>query len=1331
MRLAVAAAVAAATFAVLTPRAAQAACNPACTAPLVCHANRCQLPCAPNGPNQYCTAVQVCTAALTCCNETVTSCNGLCGSVSKACGGTLDCTANNALCVFPATCGGGGVANVCGQPACSPYTCASINATCGTPSDGCNGTLSCGTCTAPQTCGGGGTPFVCGQPPSCVPSTCTQLGKNCGSVDDGCGTMIDCGTCVDPQTCGGGGVANVCASSTASAFNVNFGAGALVIPMDQCYNPSQASAPIANTDFQSGLCSSVTGPTCYPQNYTAVGDVRLPFGLIYLLAVNHIPVYVIDNPTKESFSDADFTVKPPAGASSPKTVAWLDPNTGYLADPSTIDCDTNPVSYWGMPFVVDTTYAQEALALIASFNANPGQYPGAALAKNGTTVTSFATVPIHVINYPFTAPVLSVLQSRPKPIGISESNFFDSFFDESGITAIVPAGTSAVHLTETSTPPNKQSGYAGYVSTYTFPWSAPLPAYPECGGNGNCSQLLHTTGGIQRKILDVIWTDEQDLQFWAGTGGLTDWFNKGGRALVVGVGKGGGTTQGALTWETGDNTSKNFISTKGLAGSSRGGGNFCPADVNATGAGIKGPPTDYPASDPYLQLGGLLMDPIGGGQAADFNFGGGTAAANTKGIWNDSGDFAVLHGKPVINGVSATGDIIYEGSSTAWNGGSGRKDSGLHIMYDTLINGVDGDGTVYVPTELTRSPGVARPTGEFYAGTFEWNVPDDPTFYGNSLYQPNPKTYPYVLGHFREFRPVNGTTTLASGCSTSDTAKACTWDVGDGTHIKPWASRNVFVGTPIAGGGFTMITAESQASSGDATMTFVKNSIGTKFGGVDYSNPAVVEGKALGQVTIANARSRPTVAYVGARDGMLHCICVKPADGQSDCYGYNPGDEIWALIPPGVRSQMDSAYAAKDWSTVNVGGVVRVADLNDAFPSNGAATTSKSFRTVLLVGTRVIGTVFALDISNPDPANINKDGFQLMWSNDGTSVDTAINPTVYKIGRTNGASLAQNNDTAVAVVTSSVVSVAGSAGVNTYLMRINDGKVIASDQKLHTRQIPIAGGSTAPLPNEIPPVPTLVDLDGDGRDETALVADFSGIVRKFTLTSANAFSGAPIDLYDAAGEGRCSSGISCQPVGVSPTIARRTPNLLTAFVGTGGTDWASTTSRQSYALGFNPAATGPTSSVMAQQLGTVQPPSAAAMNIPIRVYAQLTVAGTDLYATGTTLAINTLNSLIQPVLYPGTYGNVVRFGGLDTANIDTPGTMLFAQGTLFAGGVGGALETNTTNTDGALTMLSTNGIIRQQLAAGSSSLRNKTYAVNKSSSTTRNFSVMTWFDLQN
>ena len=70
---------------------------------------------------------------------------------------------------------------------------------CGTASDGCGGTIACGTCTAPQTCGGGGAANVCGTCPA--------------------GSMLCNGTCVDTQTdddnCGG--CNNPCSTGTTCA----------------------------------------------------------------------------------------------------------------------------------------------------------------------------------------------------------------------------------------------------------------------------------------------------------------------------------------------------------------------------------------------------------------------------------------------------------------------------------------------------------------------------------------------------------------------------------------------------------------------------------------------------------------------------------------------------------------------------------------------------------------------------------------------------------------------------------------------------------------------------------------------------------------------------------------------------------------------------------------------------------------------------------------------------------------------------------------------------------------------------------------------------------
>jgi hypothetical protein len=57
-------------------------------------------------------------------------------------------------------------------------------------------------------------------PPPCQPKTCAALGDNCGSVSDGCGGTLSCGSCTSPQTCGGSGTANVCGGSSSCSPTV-------------------------------------------------------------------------------------------------------------------------------------------------------------------------------------------------------------------------------------------------------------------------------------------------------------------------------------------------------------------------------------------------------------------------------------------------------------------------------------------------------------------------------------------------------------------------------------------------------------------------------------------------------------------------------------------------------------------------------------------------------------------------------------------------------------------------------------------------------------------------------------------------------------------------------------------------------------------------------------------------------------------------------------------------------------------------------------------------------------------------------------------------------
>jgi hypothetical protein len=1188
-----------------------------------------------------------------------------------------------------------------------PTTCAALGKNCGAIADGCGDAIDCGPCASPSVC----TNNVC---TACVPTTCAAQGKDCGAIDDGCGNTLACGSCTGANTCGGGGITNKCGVGGNNTRYLPFSAGALVIPMDQCYNPDYAVN--ADTISDGTTCSLGARTPCYKGTGYSGGNIRLPFGMLYLLAMNGVPVSIILKPDKRGLGDPDFSVTPPTGATT-QTVSDLKPSSGvYSVVPGAITSGTNTVYYGGMPFVVDGPYADQALQVIKNFNSTHAGF--------------FDAVPLHVINYDFTAPVLGVMASRPKPVGIDGSPL-TTYFDESGIGTVT---NNTAYVTINGTSPN---------FSYTWP-SAVAGTNVGCPGD-SCTSLTYTLAGQPtQRILDVIWVHDAMYQNFSDMGA---WYSAGGTALVVAdatqwEAQGPGGVGGGLRTAANGAQKGPYCATVGVSGT----------NLNAN----PGPSGDYPASNKFLQIGDmdLFVHGVGGGDGSAYTFNS-SPYPHTHTLTNTL-NYTALTGHPKVNGVQVSGNVVYLGSLNSWHGNSAGKDAGLHILYNTLLVGGDGGGSVlpvpaplFTDVELSRSPPVSRATGEFYVGTFDWQVPSDPASAGNQLFLPSPTNYPYTTGHFREFKNT-GTGFISLDCDPSNSQAGCNWDLGN--NIEAWATRSsrVFVGS-VSSSVYTMTAASSLTS--DATITFIGNNIGTKLGGVDYSTPAVIEGKQKGVVTIAGAQNRPTIGYVGARDGMLHAVCVVAEASASACSGsgttpccystYAPGHEIWAFIPPGVKAQLDTAVSANDFSKINVGGVVRVADVQDKFNGPGNAA---DFRTILLVGTRESGHVVALDVSNPDPTKPNQDGFKLLWQQDGTVVDSGV--TSYQMGSTQGVSLSLQNKSVVAVATSAVYNATGTTtpktGINGYVLRITDGKVLDSYQKLYTRVAPLIAGSTATLPNDVPATPTTLDTDADNIDETVLFADYEGVIKRAVLdpTTTKVKSGTLGTVFDT--NIKCSgTTLACQPIGAPLTIGRvGSAGTLTAFAITGGADWARSATTQSWAFGF-PVPSGTVSSpttqtaTFGQTLGNVTQPNtlnATGLSFPLRGYAQLTIAGSDLFAEATTLSVGNNTQLILPLLYPGPpggYGQVLVWHGLNGTIDTSPTALINLTTTTFSGGTGAVLETDTNGTAGALTVVGTSQAERITLAAGSSSLSNPGYAINQTPTGQRNFQVLTWIDLSN
>ena len=123
-----------------------------------------------------------------CVPATCSSLGYTCGTASDGCGGTLNC----------GTCSSGQTCNASGQcvASCTPATCASLGKSCGSWLDTCGGTLNCGTCSSGQTCNASGQCVA-----SCTPATCASLGKLCGVWNDNCGGTVSCGSCLVNESC--------------------------------------------------------------------------------------------------------------------------------------------------------------------------------------------------------------------------------------------------------------------------------------------------------------------------------------------------------------------------------------------------------------------------------------------------------------------------------------------------------------------------------------------------------------------------------------------------------------------------------------------------------------------------------------------------------------------------------------------------------------------------------------------------------------------------------------------------------------------------------------------------------------------------------------------------------------------------------------------------------------------------------------------------------------------------------------------------------------------------------------------------------------------------
>jgi hypothetical protein len=425
--------------------------------------------------------------------------------------------------------------------------------------------------------------------------------------------------------------------------------------------------------------------------------------------------------------------------------------------------------------------------------------------------------------------------------------------------------------------------------------------------------------------------------------------------------------------------------------------------------------------------------------------------------------------------------------------------------------------------------------------------------------------------------------------------------------------------------------------------TIVRKVVAGKLGGVDRSTVAVIQASPL-----AGNAARPTIAYVGATDGMLHAVCASTGgtteSGSNICPSL--GTELWAFMPrvelPLVRS-----------NKTRIDGSPRVVDAFGDFTGNG----QRGFRTILTFQTGTsdpsVGAapaIYALDIT--DPANPS-----VLWEYTqpatlgarelGVGLSLAVGPTLASNARTNLVVAETNNGGT------------GGAGVIATTIDLETGS--RKWQFSYLYPSPPRGDTAAlPLPAKgIPGGAVGVDLDRLGYTTDIVMGDLYGNLWRLDAATGVSKTGA-LPLFQFS--------TNKHPIGVVPAIYADASARQHAAFTTGGyadpssTSWSAGTQKLvSIALdapGPYPIAETATARLaVARDLGSGE-----------RGFAQVLVVGDELFATTDNTDVNsstygtsgaTTGHMLAYDVAGATATTVVVRGG--AGSLASSGTTLFSS----------------------------------------------------------------------
>ena len=317
-----------------------------------------------------------------------------------------------------------------------------------------------------------------------------------------------------------------------------------------------------------------------------------------------------------------------------------------------------------------------------------------------------------------------------------------------------------------------------------------------------------------------------------------------------------------------------------------------------------------------------------------------------------------------------------------------KNSGGVELHYDRSLAEWTG-GPFVCPREVTRAaPVIATISSQtaLVQGTYEY-PPEEQKLIATTADVAG-FTFPFIKGHVRA-RATSTITTTATKFTTgtmlfdAGAAGKIPAAVNAGCATFKGTCRNVFTTTATPGtDGVAFHPTRVQLNDGNASaigaliapasavpgitathwQTIVRKVIAAPLGGVDRSAVAVIPASSF-----AGSPSRPTIAYFGGTDGMVHAVCASTGGSTTSATNICPslGTELWAFLP---RPQLPLVRR----NITRIAGSRRVIDAFGDFTSTTANGT-RSWRTILTFQTgfadaTISGAtpaVYALDITDP------------------------------------------------------------------------------------------------------------------------------------------------------------------------------------------------------------------------------------------------------------------------------------------------------------------------------------------------------------------------------